>query len=95
MTKVYIVMGASGSYEDLYKWNEYAHFEKFIAQQRCDELNEGLKANREWFHSTGDHVTACQDDNCELCDSYYDRQSEIEEQHDYWITELDVGGVCK
>jgi hypothetical protein len=95
MTKVFLIKGRSGQWEDYSEWIAEAYFDEFIAINRCDELNQNMKGmkNRcdELWESHLMNLNINCDDECELCQEYYDLQMIVGEGGiSYSVHEIDV-----
>ena len=90
MSKVYIVVGSSGSWEDAYQWNEKAFLSKTKAENFKGFMNDDLKVRKEQNDKNEELRNSCEDDcfECEECKWEFDYT--LDEQHEYVIKEVDL-----
>ena len=85
MTKVYLVVEQGGSYEDYYKKNDSAFFDKKEANWYIDKMNCSLRRLREI--EKGKELVRT---SCEHMDDFIAPNYSIIEQLEYYIEEIDV-----
>lgn len=93
MTKVFLIKGRSGSWEDYSEWIAEAYFDEFIANQKCDEMNRNMNGMKSRYDELCDtHIELAFDcsDECELCNEFYDLQMITEDMPTYSVHEIDV-----
>ena len=94
MTKVFLVKGRSGSWEDYNEWIAEAWFDEFIANERHNELNresKGMKSRYDELWETHVKLDISCEDECETCREYYDLQEIVGEGGiSYSVDEIDV-----
>jgi len=90
MTKVYLIMGSHGEWEDYHEYIHCARFNEDEAKKILGDLNHKIKDDTERFNVLAEHVEECEKDKCKLCDEFYDLQSFIYDLHDYRIREIEV-----
>lgn len=91
MRKIYIIVGSSGSYEDVCDWNECAYLDKYKAEEELIGLNEDLNKRKELNESklntcNGNDINCTEE--CETCEWNYDY--DLNEQHNYRLVECEL-----
>lgn len=92
MTKIYLIYGSSGSWDDFNEWIECAFFDKDVANSKLQSLEDELKSDRDSIEKLADshEYLSCTLDECSVCDEIYDRQYELQDMNGYRVEEIEV-----
>lgn len=93
--KVYLIEHSFGDgYESSYTTIDKGFLNKSDADIHVRDENDKYKLLiKEHDDICDSHVQNCEEDDCTICDSYYDQQSYLYDNHSWKVIEVDI--ECK